>query len=145
MGRFAQTVGLTRKALRLYDQLGILEPDFCRQLIDIGEDMVNTAFDSPIDAAPADQIEEAEQLGRYRIERKLGQGAMATVYLATHVALERQVALKIMEASLTDDDENRGRDTHQFPAAAVAGLGFTVDLQVGEIRFFCFCHVLIPT
>jgi DNA-binding transcriptional MerR regulator len=27
MGRFAQTVGLTRKALRLYDQLGILVPD----------------------------------------------------------------------------------------------------------------------
>ena len=32
-----------------------------RQLIEIGEDMVNTAFDSPIDAAPSDQIEEAEQ------------------------------------------------------------------------------------
>ena len=28
MGRFAQTVGLTRKALRLYDQLGILVPDY---------------------------------------------------------------------------------------------------------------------
>jgi DNA-binding transcriptional MerR regulator len=27
MGRFAQAVGLTRKALRLYDQLGILVPD----------------------------------------------------------------------------------------------------------------------
>ena len=49
------------------------------------------------------------QIPGYRIERKLGQGAMATVYLATHVALERQVALKIMEASLTDDDENRKR------------------------------------
>ena len=33
-----------------------------RQLIDIGETMVNTAFDSPIDAPPATQIEEAEQL-----------------------------------------------------------------------------------
>ncbi|WP_372929977.1 replicative DNA helicase [Methyloceanibacter sp.] len=32
-----------------------------RQLIDIGEGMVNTAFDSPIDAAPSDQIEDAEQ------------------------------------------------------------------------------------
>ena len=32
-----------------------------RQLIDIGEVMVNTAFDSPIDAAPSDQIEDAEQ------------------------------------------------------------------------------------
>lgn len=32
-----------------------------RQLIEIGEGMVNTAFDSPIDAAPAAQIENAEQ------------------------------------------------------------------------------------
>ncbi|HSJ79304.1 MAG TPA: replicative DNA helicase [Erythrobacter sp.] len=32
-----------------------------RQLIDIGETMVNTAFDSPIDAPPVVQIEEAEQ------------------------------------------------------------------------------------
>jgi replicative DNA helicase len=32
-----------------------------RQLIDIGETMVNTAYDSPIDAPPAAQIEDAEQ------------------------------------------------------------------------------------
>jgi replicative DNA helicase len=32
-----------------------------RQLIDIGEAMVNTAYDSPIDAPPATQIEGAEQ------------------------------------------------------------------------------------
>ena len=32
-----------------------------RQLIDIGEIMVNTAYDSPIDAPPETQIEEAEQ------------------------------------------------------------------------------------
>jgi replicative DNA helicase len=32
-----------------------------RQLIDIGETMVNTAYDSPIDAPPAAQIEGAEQ------------------------------------------------------------------------------------
>lgn len=49
------------------------------------------------------------QIPGYRIERKLGQGAMATVYLATHLALDRQVALKIMEASLTDDEESRQR------------------------------------
>ena len=32
-----------------------------RQLIDIGEAMVNTAYDSPIDAEPSAQIEDAEQ------------------------------------------------------------------------------------
>ncbi len=32
-----------------------------RQLIEIGETMVNTAYDSPIDAPPSNQIEDAEQ------------------------------------------------------------------------------------
>src|SRR5881394_1388952 len=32
-----------------------------RDLIQIGEDMVNTAFDAPVDATPSDQIEEAER------------------------------------------------------------------------------------
>ncbi len=32
-----------------------------RSLIVIGEDMVNTAYDAPIDVAPSDQIEDAEQ------------------------------------------------------------------------------------
>src|SRR4029079_8789550 len=32
-----------------------------RNLIRIGEDMVNSAFDAPVDAVPRDQIEEAER------------------------------------------------------------------------------------
>ena len=34
--------------------------------------------------------------GRYRIERELGEGGMATVYLADEVKHERKVALKIL-------------------------------------------------
>lgn len=39
----------------------------------------------------------------YQIERELGDGAMATVYLATQRSLERKVALKIMAAALAAD------------------------------------------
>jgi replicative DNA helicase len=46
-----------------------------RQLIQIGETMVNTAFDSPIDAPPASQIEDAEQkLYELAETGKYGQG-----------------------------------------------------------------------
>jgi serine/threonine protein kinase len=37
---------------------------------------------------------------RYRIERELGQGGMATVYLAHDLKHEREVALKVLRPEL---------------------------------------------
>src|SRR5215475_14372717 len=43
--------------------------------------------------------------GRFRIERKIGTGGMGTVYRATHLGLERPVAVKIIKSEFAGDSE----------------------------------------
>ncbi|HEY2749326.1 MAG TPA: serine/threonine-protein kinase [Polyangia bacterium] len=43
------------------------------------------------------------QLGSYRVLKKLGEGGMGSVYVATHVLLNRQVAVKVLLKELTSD------------------------------------------
>ena len=47
--------------------------------------------------------------GRYRVERSLGQGGMATVYLARDDELDRPVALKLLADNLAGDPTFRDR------------------------------------
>jgi len=47
--------------------------------------------------------------GRYRVERELGHGGMATVYLAHDEELERPVAVKVLPEHLAGDDAFRAR------------------------------------
>ncbi len=47
--------------------------------------------------------------GRYRIERELGHGGMATVYLGHDAELERPVAVKLLAEHLADDEDFHAR------------------------------------
>jgi serine/threonine-protein kinase len=44
--------------------------------------------------------------GRYRIESELGEGGMATVYLADDLKHERKVALKVLKPELASRPPN---------------------------------------
>jgi serine/threonine protein kinase len=56
--------------------------------------------------------------GRYRCERELGHGGMATVYLAHDSELERPVALKLLAENLAGDEEFRRRFLREARLAA---------------------------
>ena len=54
----------------------------------------------------------------YRIEKVIGRGGMATVYLAVQTALERHVALKVMNPAFANDREFTTRFLQEGPIAA---------------------------
>jgi eukaryotic-like serine/threonine-protein kinase len=54
----------------------------------------------------------------YKIERVLGSGGMAVVYLAHDLVLKRWVALKILHRGAQDDPAHRGRFEREAAAAA---------------------------
>jgi len=58
--------------------------------------------------------------GRYRLERRLAQGGMAEVWLATDISLDRKVAVKWLKPSLATDPVVAERFRRE--AIAVAGL-----------------------
>ena len=57
-------------------------------------------------------------VGQYRILEPLGQGGMGTVYLAEHIYLRKQVALKVMGANFASDTRAVGRFFQEARAVA---------------------------
>jgi hypothetical protein len=59
-----------------------------------------------------------QQLGHFRIERPLGAGGMGEVYLATDLALDRPVAIKVLPDDLARDPKRRDRMVREARAQA---------------------------
>ena len=74
-----------------------------------------------------------QTLKDYCVLRKLGQGAMAEVYLAQQLSLARQVALKVLNADLARDPVYVERFHHEArAAAALVHAGIVQIYEVGE-------------
>lgn len=71
------------------------------------------------------------ELGDYRVLRRLGQGAMAEVYLAEQHSLGRQVAFKVLRADLATDATYLKR--FEMEARAAASLIHAAIVQIYEV------------
>ncbi len=75
--------------------------------------------ETPIDRADSGPLEPNRMLGsRYRVIKKVGQGAMGTVYRAIDLDLNRTVALKIVRGELLDDPKSLERLKHEIRLAS---------------------------
>jgi replicative DNA helicase len=86
-----------------------------RELIQIGEDMVNVAFDAPVDFAPRDQIEDAEkrlydlaEIGRYGGGFQKFEAALTTAVDMAARAYQREGKLSGLATGLRDLDGKMG-------------------------------------
>jgi tRNA A-37 threonylcarbamoyl transferase component Bud32 len=59
-----------------------------------------------------------EQIGKYRVLGKIGHGAMGEVFRAHDAALDREVAIKVITAKLSGDEEARKRFVREAKAVA---------------------------
>jgi len=102
------------------------------------------------DAVPGEYLPRVGDLiaGRYRLERRLGQGGMGTVFAAEDLRIGRSCAVKVIRFDLCQDKELRRRFEHEARTTAQlhaenvvavtdfgehAGLPFLVmELLVGE-------------
>jgi serine/threonine-protein kinase len=91
---------------------------------------------SPVTAsvAPPESDLTGLQLGDFRLLRRLGQGAMADVYLAEQCSLQRQVAVKVLKSRLATDETYVKRFQREARAAAALVHANIVQIhKVGQI------------
>ena len=86
------------------------------------------------------------EIAGYRIERELGRGAMAVVYRAIQLNLERPVALKVLSPELASSQEFVGRLFNEARAAAALShasivQAYDAGLAEGDIYYFAMEYV----
>jgi serine/threonine-protein kinase len=77
--------------------------------------------------------------GHYALERELGRGGMAIVYLARDVRLDRPVAIKLLPPDLAAHDKLRDRFMREARTAARLSHPHIVPIHaVDEVRGYVF-------
>jgi eukaryotic-like serine/threonine-protein kinase len=111
-------------------------------------DRVGSFLEPPVDAVAAETLATAPQLSvigqtlsHYRIMSLLGKGGMGEVYLGEDTMLGRKVALKLLPAAFTSDQERLRRFKQE--ARAVSALNHPNIITIYEIGQVNSAHYLV--
>src|SRR5665213_1656295 len=78
-----------------------------------------------------------ELVGRYKVEERIGEGAMADVYRAHDPSIGRDIAIKVLKSELRQNEEVKGRFLREARAAgALSHPGIVTIYDVGEADGF---------
>src|ERR1043166_4393540 len=89
-----------------------------------GRQYEDTSTLCPVDGAVLKGAKNDDKLigqvlaGKYRIDEKIDEGGMGCVYRATHVLMEKTVAIKVLHPALAADDKIVARFTREAKAAS---------------------------
>lgn len=92
--------------------------------------MATKMSDNPIPTELQEALERLEN-GRYHLEREVGRGGMATVYLARDTRLHRLVAIKVLHRHLIDDPNHHQRFRRE--AESIARLDHPGILEIYDL------------
>ncbi|MFO0636195.1 MAG: protein kinase [Nannocystaceae bacterium] len=68
-----------------------------------------------------DELEGSVLEGKYRLERVIGRGGMAVVYEATHLGLDRRVAVKMLSGAMAERSDMARRMIREAKTASAIG------------------------
>ncbi len=74
---------------------------------------------------------------RYQIINEVGRGAMAVVYLAKQVDLQRPVALKVLSGELSSNRSFVKRFFNEVRTAAALSFGTSLPIRLSLPRRYC--------
>src|SRR5437899_9058345 len=81
------------------------------------DDLAALQADATIPDVPVDPLIGRVFEGKYRLDQRLGGGGMGTVYRATHLLIDRQVAIKVLSQRFVGDQTAQHRFRREARAA----------------------------